>query len=65
MSLVVDARTYMLNKEWLALLRQHGAPRYGVKPVDALPDVIHLDALGGELRHLVRGRNAAAILKLT
>jgi aminocarboxymuconate-semialdehyde decarboxylase len=33
----------MLNKEWLALLRQHGAPRYGVKSVGALPDVIHLD----------------------
>src|ERR687896_305217 len=43
MSLVIDVHTHMLNKEWLALLRQHGAPRYGVKPVGALPDVIHLD----------------------
>src|SRR3954452_5404041 len=43
MSLVVDIHTHMLNKEWLALLPEHGGPHYGVKPVGALPDVIHLD----------------------
>ena len=43
MSLVVDIHTHMLNKEWLALLREHGGPHYGVKPVGALADVIHLD----------------------
>jgi len=28
---VIDVHTHMLNREWLELLRQHGAPRYGVR----------------------------------
>jgi aminocarboxymuconate-semialdehyde decarboxylase len=43
MSSVIDVHTHMLNKSWLSLLRQHGGPRYGVEPVGALPDVIHMD----------------------
>jgi hypothetical protein len=30
MSLVIDVHTHMLSKEWLALLKQHGGPRYSV-----------------------------------
>lgn len=43
MSVVVDVHTHMLNKDWLALLREHGGPRYSVTQVGALPNVIHLD----------------------
>lgn len=43
MSLVIDVHTHMLNPEWLALLKQHGGPRYQVSPIGNLPNVIHLD----------------------
>jgi aminocarboxymuconate-semialdehyde decarboxylase len=33
----------MLTKEWLALLEQHGSPRYEVKPVQGGLRAIHLD----------------------
>src|SRR5579863_1523503 len=43
MSLAIDVHTHMLNPEWLALLKQHGGPRYRVSPVGNLPNVIHMD----------------------
>lgn len=43
MSAVIDVHTHMLNKSWMALLQRHGGPRYEVKPVGALADVIHMD----------------------
>ena len=30
---VIDVHTHMLDREWLRLLRDHGAPRYGVGPI--------------------------------
>jgi aminocarboxymuconate-semialdehyde decarboxylase len=42
MSLVVDVHTHMLSDGWLALLKEHGGPRYTVKPLNK-NDVIHLD----------------------
>lgn len=43
MSLVVDIHTHMLSREWLALLEQHGGPRYAIKRGGGGPDVIHMD----------------------
>jgi aminocarboxymuconate-semialdehyde decarboxylase len=43
MSVVIDVHTHMLNQDWLALLQEHGGPRYSVTPVGALPHVIHMD----------------------
>jgi aminocarboxymuconate-semialdehyde decarboxylase len=43
MSLVIDVHTHMLNPDWLALLKQHGGPRYRVSPIGRLPNVIHMD----------------------
>jgi aminocarboxymuconate-semialdehyde decarboxylase len=43
MSLVIDVHTHMLNPGWLALLKQHGGPRYRVSPIGKLPNVIHMD----------------------
>ncbi len=43
MSLVVDIHTHMLNKDWLALLKEHGGPRYQVKDVGVHRDLIHMD----------------------
>ena len=40
---VVDVHTHMLTKEWLALLEQHGGPRYTLKPVPGGLRAIHLD----------------------
>jgi aminocarboxymuconate-semialdehyde decarboxylase len=42
MSLVIDVHTHMLSDGWLALLKEHGGPRYAVKPLNK-NDVIHLD----------------------
>ena len=43
MSLVVDIHTHMLNREWLDLLKRHGAPRYSVAQVDAGVEAVHKD----------------------
>ncbi len=43
MSVVIDVHTHMLNKSWLSLLKEHGGPRYSVRSIGALPDIIHLD----------------------
>jgi len=40
---VIDVHTHMLNKEWLSLLEQHGAPRYSLKEVKGGLKAIHLD----------------------
>jgi aminocarboxymuconate-semialdehyde decarboxylase len=32
MSTVIDVHTHMLSEEWIALISQHGAPRYSAKP---------------------------------
>jgi aminocarboxymuconate-semialdehyde decarboxylase len=43
MSPVIDVHTHMLNKEWFALLKKHGKPRYTVKEVKGGMQAIHLD----------------------
>src|SRR5438034_2153673 len=43
MSPVIDVHTHMLNKEWLALLEQHGGPRYSLKEVKGGLKAIHMD----------------------
>jgi aminocarboxymuconate-semialdehyde decarboxylase len=43
MSPVIDVHTHMLTKEWLALLEQHGGPRYTLKDVRGGLKAIHLD----------------------
>ncbi|HYG55657.1 MAG TPA: amidohydrolase family protein [Burkholderiales bacterium] len=40
---VVDVHTHMLTKEWVALLEQHGSPRYTLKEVRGGLKAIHLD----------------------
>ena len=40
---VIDVHTHMLNKEWLALLEQHGGPSYTLKEVKGGLKAIHLD----------------------
>jgi len=40
---VIDVHTHMLNKEWLSLLEQHGAPHYTYVPVTGGLKAIHLD----------------------
>jgi len=40
---VIDVHTHMLTKEWLALLEQHGGPRYTLKEVAGGLKAIHLD----------------------
>ena len=42
-SLVVDVHTHMLSKEWLALLDQHGSPRYKIEPVKGGLTAVHMD----------------------
>jgi aminocarboxymuconate-semialdehyde decarboxylase len=42
-SLVVDIHTHMLSREWLALLKAHGGPRYEVKAGGGVADLIHMD----------------------
>jgi aminocarboxymuconate-semialdehyde decarboxylase len=39
----IDVHTHMLNKQWLELLRQHGAPRYEVRKSLDAPEGIMLD----------------------
>jgi aminocarboxymuconate-semialdehyde decarboxylase len=39
----IDVHTHMLHRDWLALLKEKGGPRYSVARVGALEDVIHLD----------------------
>lgn len=43
MSIVIDVHTHMLSREWAASLKEHGAPRYAVKSVAGVGDVIHLN----------------------
>jgi aminocarboxymuconate-semialdehyde decarboxylase len=40
---VIDVHTHMLSESWLDLLRNHGAPRYEVRPSQDAPYGIHLD----------------------
>ncbi|MCZ7566059.1 MAG: amidohydrolase [Burkholderiales bacterium] len=40
---VIDVHTHMLNREWLALLEQHGGPRYTLREVAGGRRAIHLD----------------------
>jgi aminocarboxymuconate-semialdehyde decarboxylase len=40
---VIDVHTHMLTKEWVALLEQHGGPRYTLKQVVGGLKAIHLD----------------------
>lgn len=40
---VIDIHTHMLSEPWLALLRDHGAPRYEVRPSKDAPYGIFLD----------------------
>ena len=40
---VIDVHTHMLSEPWLGLLRDHGAPRYEVRPSQDAPYGIHLD----------------------
>jgi aminocarboxymuconate-semialdehyde decarboxylase len=40
---VIDVHTHMLTNEWVALLEQHGGPRYTLKSVAGGLRAIHLD----------------------
>lgn len=40
---VIDVHTHMLNRDWLELLRRHGAPRYEVRKSLDAPEGIMLD----------------------
>jgi hypothetical protein len=40
---VIDVHTHMLNQDWFALLRAHGAPRYEVRKSLDAPEGIFLD----------------------
>ena len=40
---VIDVHTHMLTNEWVALLEQHGGPRYTLKTVAGGLRAIHLD----------------------
>ena len=40
---VIDVHTHMLTKEWVALLEQHGKPRYTLETVKGGLRAIHLD----------------------
>ena len=43
MSTVIDVHTHMLNADWLALLRDHGTPRYTVAPSKDGPPAVFFD----------------------
>jgi aminocarboxymuconate-semialdehyde decarboxylase len=43
MSLVIDVHTHMMGEQWFELLREHGGPRYTMKDIGVLKDVIHMD----------------------
>ena len=40
---VLDVHTHMLSDQWVAALREHGAPRYSLKAVRGGLEAIHLD----------------------
>ena len=40
---VIDVHTHMLSEEWIALIKEHGAPRYGVHPSKDGPRAIFWD----------------------
>ena len=40
---VIDVHTHMLNRDWVELLRKHGAPRYDVRKSLDAPEGIFLD----------------------
>ena len=40
---VIDVHTHCLTEAWFALLKEHGGPRYTVKPVSGGLHAIHLD----------------------
>ena len=40
---VIDVHTHMLSNEWVAALREHGAPRYSLGAVRGGLEAIHLD----------------------
>ncbi|MCB2085736.1 MAG: amidohydrolase [Sphingomonadaceae bacterium] len=39
---VIDVHTHMLSQPWLEDIRQHGAPKYGVKPTAAGQESVYL-----------------------
>jgi aminocarboxymuconate-semialdehyde decarboxylase len=39
---VIDVHTHMLSEPWLADIRAHGAPKYGVKPTPAGQDSVYM-----------------------
>ena len=43
MTTVIDVHTHMLSEEWIALIKEHGAPRYGVHPSKDGPRAIMWD----------------------
>src|SRR6267378_2817861 len=43
MTTVIDVHTHMLSEEWIALIKDHGAPRYSVKPSKDGPRAIMWD----------------------
>ena len=40
---VIDVHTHMLSEEWIQLIKDHGAPRYGVQPSKDGPRAIFWD----------------------
>src|SRR5258708_26259745 len=77
MTTVIDVHTHMLSEEWIALIAEHGAPRYAVKPSKDGPRAIMWDGAPfmtpqeGHLDYAKRieamddARNDLAILTLT
>lgn len=43
MSNVIDVHTHMISQAWLDILKKHGGPRYSVKDVGNLRNLIHMD----------------------
>jgi aminocarboxymuconate-semialdehyde decarboxylase len=43
MTTIIDVHTHMLNRDWFELLRQHGAPRYAVRPILEGSDGIYFE----------------------
>lgn len=39
---VIDVHTHMLSEEWVAMLRDHGGPKYEVKPTKAGQESVYL-----------------------
>jgi aminocarboxymuconate-semialdehyde decarboxylase len=77
MSPVIDVHTHMLTKEWLALLEEHGKPRYTVKPVVGGLRAIHLEGApfmtpvpnmydyDARIRNMNKARVDVAVVSLT